>query len=106
MALKTYKSDKRAKYKGTKLHFDEADCQEYLDWYAKYSSDTLQDGNPEAVLFCRRIAKTLRVLLEEHPDLLEERTEEQIQEALLSDKKKIEEQLQVIAKKGDWKVVK
>jgi len=106
MALKTYKSDKRGKYKGTKIHFDEVDCQEYLDWYAKYSSDNLQDGNPEAVLFCRRIAKTIRNLIAEHPDLLEERTEEQIQEALLKDKKKIEEQLSTMKSGNDWKKVK
>ena len=41
----------------------------------------------------------------EHPDLLEERTEEQVQAALLRDHGKIEKQLKAIKDGGEWKDV-
>lgn len=104
MATKIYKSDRRGKYPGCKIHMDDKDCQEFLDWYTKYKVG--EEVEPEAVGFAKRIAKSIKVILTEHPDLLKERTPEQVEESLLRDKKKIEEQLAVKASGKDWKAVK
>ena len=92
--LKLYKSDVRSKYSGTKLHFDADDCNEVLKWHADFKSDhDSQQVQKQAIDICRRLAKSLKTVLAEHPDMLEDRTPEQIRTALERDKKKIEKQL-------------
>ncbi len=99
------KCEPRGKYAGLKLHLDEKESQEILDWYKLYKSGNAQDS-PIPAAFCKNVAKAMKEILVEHPDMLKERTPEQIKEALLRDQKKIVEQLAVIKQKGDWKKVK
>ena len=101
------KAESRNKYKGVKIHLDEKECQSYLDWLTsrKQQGET-QIVTSLAVKFAKEIAKTIRDIQVEHPDVLEERTEEQIKEALLRDQKKIVEQLQTMESGADWKAVK
>lgn len=98
----------RGKYSGVKAHFDEKECQELLDFLKLYKSgnagSTVDGSIP--LKFTLAVAKGIKDILKEHPDMLKERTPEQILEALNRDKTKIEAQLQVIKKKGDWKKVK
>ena len=103
----SYKADRRGKYPGCKVHFDEKDCQEFLEWHKKWKSGTTgENSHIEAVNFCRKIAKTIKTVMAEHPDVLKERTEEQVRESLLKDQSKIEEQLATMKSGADWKAVK
>ena len=108
MATKVYKSDRRGKYPGIKAHLDEADCQELLEWYKhlKEGTKSSKELMPEGIQFAKRLAKTVKEVLAENPDLLEERTPEQVREALEKDQKKIQEQLATMKSGDDWKKVK
>lgn len=107
MATKTYKADRRGKYRGCKVHLDEKDCQEFLGWRERWKEGTnAVQYKAEAVQFCRRMAKTIKEVLAENPDLLEERTSEQVKEALEKDAAKIKEQLAAMQSNKDWKQVK
>ena len=99
-----YKMERRPKHPGCKLHLDDKETQEFLDWYQKYKDGFEVEG--EAFVFTKRIAKSIKKLLAEDSLLLEERTEEQVKEALLKDQKKIVEQLQTMESGADWKKVK
>ncbi|MGE3341568.1 MAG: hypothetical protein AB7J46_06765 [Candidatus Altimarinota bacterium] len=97
------KTERRGKYGGEKLHLDAEQCKVLLGWHQerKFGGNT-NSSNEWAVEFTKAVAKSIKDLLKEHPDMLEERTPEQIKEALLRDKAKIEKQL---AAGKDWKSV-
>ena len=99
-----YKAEPRGKYAGTKMHLDGTESQRLVNWLEKYK---LQPSAPlvitEAVEICKIQAKVIKNLLIEHPDMLEDRTQEQIEAALNKDLEKIQKQLQA----GDnWQLVK
>ena len=95
------KAEPRGKYAGTKLHLDGPDSQEILDWYKLYKSGNAK-GSPIPEAFAKATAKAIRDLLVENPDMLKDRTPEEIKASLLKDKAKIEKQLQA---GKDWKKV-
>lgn len=101
------KTEVRAKYSGMKAHFDAKECQELLDWRgkAKAGKASPEETAAWAVNFCKKVASTIKDLLEKHPDMLQERTEDQIKAALLKDQKKIKEQLDAMGQGKDWKQV-
>lgn len=99
------KCEPRGKYAGLKLHLDEKESQEILDWHKLHKSGN-GEGSPVPIAFARNVAKAMLKILVEHPDMLKERTPAQVLEALNRDRKKIDEQLATIKQKGDWKKVK
>lgn len=101
------KAEPRGKYAGVKLHLDEVDSKELLDWYKLYNSGNAGSTVSGAVplKFSIQICKAIRDLLLEHPDMLKSRTPAQIKAALEGDQAKIQQQLQALAKGKDWKLV-
>lgn len=98
------KIEPRGKYAGVKVHLDGEESQMFLDVYKDHSKGGVDytDGYDFAVKLGKKISK----LVGEMPNLLEDRTEEQIKEALTGDAEKIEKQLKAMAKGADWKKVK
>ena len=103
MPTKLYKSDVRGKFSGCKLHADAEDCNIILKWHADYKANQQsQLVQEQAIDLCKRLAKSVKAVLAEHPDMLEERTAEQVKAALQKDAEKIAKQL----KAGkNWKAV-
>ena len=97
----------RGKYPGVKCHLDGEEAAEFLAYY-----EANKKGIAEGELlsfppkFASKLGKKIAALIEEVPHLLEERTEEQIQEALKGDQEKIAKQLTALDKGKDWKKVK
>ena len=110
MALE--KIERRGKWGGVKAHLSGPECQRLLDWREKYKKQKNNGEYPSADLsdtsfeFVKDLSKSIKGLLEEDPKLLEDRTEDQVKESLLKDKRKIEEQLQTMESGADWKKVK
>ena len=93
--------ESRAKYKGVKVHLDEVECQAFLDWRKNWKKTGNQD-NDFLLDQISLISKAIKDLLKTNPDVLKDRTPEQITEALNKDKAKIEKQLAAGKK---WKEV-
>lgn len=96
------KIESRGKYAGVKIHLDAKDSQELLDWLKFYETQGNTNVATTPLKFAKAMAKAIKNLLAENPDVLKERTPEQIKKAMLKDKAKIEKQL---AAGGDWKQV-
>ena len=103
------KAESRGKYPGMKLHLDGPECKDLLNWLKLHElagavgvNDT-QKKFPK--MFTTAVVKTLRNLLLEHPNMLEDRTEAEVQAALKKDQAKIHKQLGKMAVGGDWKEV-
>ena len=94
------KAEARGKFSGVKIHLDAEECQEILQCL---EGSTLTWSSTFSAKFLAKLGKKIKALLVEHPDLLEERTEEQVQAALLRDHGKIEKQLEALANGLDWK---
>lgn len=95
------KAEARGKFSGVKIHLDAEECKEILAYY--HSAHPVDTFNTASHKFVTKLGKKIKALLVEHPDLLEERTEEQVQAALLRDHGKIEKQLEALANGLDWK---
>lgn len=98
------KAESRGKYSGIKLHLGGLECQELLDWHKLYKSGNAGISSIP-LTFARNVAKAVKGLLKEHPEMLKDRSGEEVLAALHSDKEKIEQQLAKIAKVKDWKDV-
>ncbi len=98
-------ADKRGKYAGVKLHLDGPESQAILDWAKKFKAGASGTGK-FAKAHLAKVADVINELLAEEPDLLSDRTPEQIKAALIKDQTKIEKQLSTIKVGGDWKQVK
>lgn len=100
------KAESRAKYPGVKLHLDDKECLKSLAWLAKRK----QEGNSQAVLIdavelAKEVAKIIRDIQADKPEVFAVRTEEEVEAALLKDKAKIEAQLSTMKSGKDWKAV-
>lgn len=97
------KIEARGKYAGVKVHLDGDEAEVFLDFIkAKGEGEKIQKRIEK---FAFKLGGKIEALLEEKPYLLKDRTEEQIEAALTSDAEKIEAQLKVLKKGGDWKKV-
>ena len=101
-------AEKRGKYAGVKLHLDETESQKLLDWNVKRKAGKViaETISEEAIEFCKQVAKAIKKLQKEYPDLLKDRTPEEVKAALEKDQAKIVKQLGKMAIGGDWKQVK
>ena len=100
----------RPKHAGVKIHLDGDECKTILDYYThnKTSAPTLTavvSSNPLAFPYqhVTKLGKKIKALLAEEPLLLDDRTEEQVQAALLRDQEKITKQLKAMETGEDWK---
>ena len=98
------KIEPRGKYAGVKIHLNGEECQAILNWRTDWKST----GEPDQILprdLTRKMAKAIKDLMKENPDLLKDRTPEQVAASLAKDAEKIEKQQAALASKKDWKKV-
>src|SRR3990167_8103922 len=102
MALE--KIERRGKFGGVKAHLSGPECTRLLELRKKWKlgDPSWQKGALEFVL---DLSKEVKNLLKEYPNLLEDRTPEEVEAALLKDNKKIEEQLSTMKSGKDCKKV-
>lgn len=94
------KIEMRGKYSGVKIHLTGEESKLLLSWLG--GSRDLND----AKTFTKAVAKAIRKLQEENPNVLKDRTPEEIAAALQKDKDKIEAQQQAMKSGKNWKKVK
>lgn len=98
------KIEARGKYAGVKVHLDGDEAEMFLAFTAKKIG---YDEEARVMKFVSKLGGKIQSLIGEIPNLLEDRTEEQILDALQSDASKIEKQLKALKKGGDqWQHVK
>ena len=96
------KIEPRGKYAGVKVHLDGEEAAMFLEWAEK----GIHLGDETNVIkFASKLGGKIQKLVGEMPNLLEDRTEEQIEKSLKGDAEKIEKQLKAIKKGKDWKKV-
>lgn len=95
----------RGKYAGVKIHLDGEEAQSILTIASLAKTDNGPKLAVPAINFIIKLGKKIKGLLVEHPNLLEDRTEEEVKEALYKDQDKIEAQLAAMEKGKDWKGV-
>ena len=97
------KIEPRGKYAGVKVHLDGEEAGIFLKWAdEKWATKP----NPTLIQFASKLGGKIQRLIKEVPNHLEDRTDEQIKEALEGDQEKIERQLTALKKGKDWKAVK
>ena len=100
------KIEARGKYAGVKVHLDGDEAQQFLDLVRlKGEGKQANKAEERAITFAHKLGKKIDKLIEEVPNLLEDRTEEQIQASMEKDLDKILEQKKAIAAGKDWKKV-
>ena len=95
----------RPKKPGVKIHLDAPECQQLLDWLKLAKAGQAWDSEFQ-YQFTKQMARAITDLLKEHPDMLKDRTPEEVEAALKKDQAKITEQLQAMGNGMDWKKVK
>ena|SRR3990167_585412 len=96
----------RPKHPGIKIHLDGEETAEILKYFetAKFVIASASAASlPHKHV--AKLGKKIKTLMLEVPDLLKERTEEQVKKALLKDQAKIVEQLEALQQGEDWKHV-
>ena len=99
------KIEPRGKYAGVKVHLGGSESQMLIDMWNGSWDENPHTTQADAFSFAGRLGMKIYQLLKEHPNLLEDRSEEQIAEALQRDKDKIEQQQLAMKKGKDWKKV-
>ena len=97
------KIEPRGKYAGVKVHLDGDEAMIFSRLWKNGKPD---QAEPAKILsFAIKLGGKINTLLKDMPNLLEDRTKEQIQEALLGDQAKIKKQLDAMKTGSDWKKV-
>ena len=104
------KIEKRGKYAGVKVHLDEAECQAILDHdpgLAHPQFPVLVKINTYTVSmhFHGTLRKKIIRLIAEEPDLLKDRTPEEVQHELEVEFESARQKLAAIQKGADWKEI-
>lgn len=107
------KLESRGKYPGVKVHLEPDECEMVMDLARDLSqlkmlpyiveTGLVQGQTTSWFTVVAKMGKKMLALLKEHPDMLTERTPDQVKAALLKDQGKIEKQL---AAGADWQKVK
>ena len=101
------KIEARGKYAGVKVHLDGDEAQDFLDYFNANMKGASFKGEINILpKFALKLGEKITRLIKEVPNLLEDRTDEQVEEALQADLEKIEKQLAAKGEGKDWKKVK
>ena len=95
------KAEARGKYGGVKVHLDGDEAGVFL---AAYRTGGINHVN-EAHKFQVKLGEKIDHLLKEIPNLLDDRTDEQIREAMERDLAKIHDQQAAMGEGKDWRRV-
>ena len=99
------KIEARGKYAGVKVHLDGEEAKEFLE-YVGASDKQLMKKSEKVLKFASKLGAKIEKLVEEIPNLFEDRTEEQIKESMNKDLEKILAQQHAMGEGKDWKKVK
>lgn len=107
MYLKPEKCERRGKYAGTKIHLGAEASQLLIDLYRNHQGmiaigEDLKHGQDLLLSIGRCLSK----LIIEYPDMLKDRTPEQVKAELENEFESAKQKLKAIEEKGDWKEVK
>jgi hypothetical protein len=94
------KIESRGKYPGVKIHLDAEECELLLNIVHGKAKDK------DAIHFSSKLGKKIDSLISDHPNLLKERTEEEIAATLMKEFTESKEKLASIKQGKDWKKVK
>ena len=103
------KIEARGKYAGVKVHLDGDEAEWFLG--ALDVGDKILSTKPlpqvaaESLKFAVKLGRKIAKLVKDVPNLLKDRTEEQITAALTGDQEKIIAQLEALKKGKNWKKV-
>jgi hypothetical protein len=106
------KIEKRGKYPGVKVHLEKDECEVLLALAANYEiaypkgSPILDGGSHNYISLSAKMGRKIKLLLAEEPNLLTERTEEEVIAALSKESIESAEKLAAIGKGVDWTKVK
>lgn len=106
------KIEKRGKYAGVKVHLDEKECEELIQ-IALLSGDMNYSPFPPenkgmvqiAFGFGQKLGKKIHALIEKEPDLLKERTPEQVQHELEVELESATLKIAAMKNGGNWKEI-
>jgi hypothetical protein len=104
------KVEKRGKYGGVKIHLDPEDCKRLIQASEDLTQlSKLQQlgtvGLSVPLKMAIRMGKSIKALLEKEPDLLEDRTPEQVAAILAKEVEKAQMQLNAVKAGTQWQKV-
>lgn len=102
MNLKPEKCERRGKFPGTKIHLGAETSQLLIDLYKGPTPNIRSDVYD----LCVAIGRCLSKLIIEYPNLLKDRTPEEIKAELENEFTSAQKKLEAIAAKKDWTQVK
>lgn len=102
MKFKTGKLEPRGKYKGAKWHLEEDVCRLLIDLFKNPTPQAFLEVQTLAV----KVGEKLVDLEKECPNLLKDRTPEEIKAELENEFNSAKAKLEAMAKGKDWKEVK
>jgi hypothetical protein len=108
------KIEKRGKYAGVKVHLEPDEVEAFIALAADHKkgggSPAMYPLNSKSstnyFTLSVQLGKMVNKLMVEEPDLLKDRTPEQIKMELIEELRAAEEKLKVIDQGGDWKKIK
>lgn len=100
--VKAEKVERRGKYKGVKIHLSDEASQLLID----YVDIPTVMKQLQIEILCIDIGKKIVALKNEYPNLLVDRTPEEIKTELENEFESAQKKLEAIAAKKDWKQVK
>ena len=98
------KIEKRGKYAGVKVHLDPEEC-EHLIAFSKTKDNLILSSHSAAVKLTGALGKKIKDLIVSEPDLLKDRSEDEIKKELENELTSAQLKLEAISKKKDWKVI-
>lgn len=99
---KAEKVEKRGKYKGVKIHLSDDASQLLMNFSDSYDPTI----RLQVEVLCIDIGKKIKKLQDEYPNLLVDRSPEEIKAELENEFESAKKKLEAIESKKDWKQVK
>lgn len=102
------KVESRGKYPGVKLHLDPEECEVLMAVETTWINPNAPGSLTKIAIplnLAMKMGKSIKELLKEQPELLEERTQEQIAAILAKETEKAGIQLNCLKNGKDWKKI-
>ena len=100
------KVEPRGKYAGVKLHLDKDECQKLLNFYTSAQDTASGIILSAGTKFLLGMGKKVKDLLIDHPNLLHDRTDDEIHATLCKEAGESKLKLEAMGKGLDWKKIK
>ena len=90
----------RGKFGGVKIHLDKEECERLLGKIAKLDPQSLGKGAPIKILV--KMGKGIKKLQEQHPDLLQDKSLDQVMATLAEEAEKAQKKLEKLKEDPTW----